>query len=72
MRLLIDMGFAPLAEFSLPNRRRADIAAIDRGGRLIFVEIKSCRADFECDQKWTEYLDYCDEFYFATPQGFPG
>src|SRR3546814_3710321 len=27
--------------------------------------------DFRCDQKWPEYLEYCDQFYFAVPENFP-
>jgi hypothetical protein len=29
------------------------------------VEIKSSPEDFYVDQKWPEYRDYCDVFYFA-------
>jgi hypothetical protein len=29
--------------------------------------VKSCRADFRADSKWTRYRDYCDRFYFAIP-----
>lgn len=71
MRLFVDLGLSPIAEFRLPIKRRADIAALDRRGKLVMAEIKSCRADFESDQKWPEYLDYCDEFYFAVDQEFP-
>ncbi|MCH6552119.1 MAG: MmcB family DNA repair protein, partial [Planctomycetes bacterium] len=28
--------------------------------------------DFRGDRKWREYLPYCDRFYFAVPEGFPG
>ena len=35
------------------------------------VEIKSSLADFRADQKWPEYLEFCDHFYFAVPEGFP-
>ena len=70
-RLFLDMGLTPLAEFKLANGRRADIAALDRRGMLTIAEVKSCRADFEADQKWPEYLEYCDRFYFAVDQSFP-
>ena len=51
VRLFVDMGLSPLAEFTLANGRRADIAAIDRKGRIAIAEVKSCRADFEGDAK---------------------
>lgn len=71
MRLFLDLGWSPLAEFKLANGRRADVAGLDRRGRVIIAEVKSCRADFEVDQKWPDYLDFCDEFFFAVDQSFP-
>lgn len=71
VRLFIDLGLSPLVEFNLANGRRADVAGLDRKGRLTIAEVKSCRADFESDQKWPEYLDYCDRFYFAVDPAFP-
>lgn len=70
-RLFLDMGFSPLCEFRLANGRRADVAALDRRGRLTIAEVKSCKADFEVDDKWPEYLEYCDQFYFAVDPAFP-
>lgn len=32
-------------------------------------EIKNSHQDFTQDQKWPGYLKYCNEFYFACPQG---
>ena len=71
VRLFVDMGLSPLAEFTLANGRRADIAAIDRKGRIAIAEVKSCRADFEGDAKWPDYLEFCDRFYFAVDPVFP-
>lgn len=70
-RLLMEMGFACLTEFRLRNGRRADVAGLDRKGRIVIVEIKRSLQDFRSDSKWPEYLDYCDSFYFATPKEFP-
>ncbi len=70
-RLLARMGYQSLGEFRLKSGRRADVAGLDRKGRIVIVEIKRSLADFRADQKWPEYLDYCDSFYFATPKGFP-
>jgi hypothetical protein len=52
----------------LPKGRRADMMAIDPKGQLVIVEIKVSRADLIGDGKWTDYLDYCDRFYWAVPQ----
>ena len=51
----------------LPNGRRADMMAIDSKGALTIVEIKVAKADLLGDAKWTDYLDYCDRFFWAVP-----
>jgi len=70
-RLLLQDGYAPILEFTLPNGRRLDVAAIGPGGEILGVEIKVALADLRGDSKWPEYLDYCDLFYFAIPPDFP-
>jgi len=70
-RLLLEEGYSPLLEFSLPNGRRLDIAAIGPDGQMLGVEIKVALADLRGDDKWPDYLDYCDLFYFAIPPDFP-
>jgi hypothetical protein len=70
-RCLIEHGYAPLAELPLGNGRRADLAALDRRGHVVIVEIKSSRADLAADHKWPDYLDFCDAFYFAVAPAFP-
>lgn len=32
--------------------------------KIILIEVKSSKEDYRQDHKWTEYLPYCDEFYF--------
>jgi hypothetical protein len=71
VRLFMELGLSPLVEFKLANGRRADVAALDRKGRIAIAEVKSCRADFERDQKWPDYRDFCDLFYFAVDPDFP-
>jgi hypothetical protein len=66
-RFLRACGFAVLGELPLPNGRRADLVALAPDGSLRIIEVKSSRADFRADQKWTDYRDYCDRFYFAAP-----
>jgi hypothetical protein len=57
-------------EVSLRNHRRADLMGVNAKGEVIIVEIKVARADLLGDQKWPEYLDYCDRFFWAVPAGF--
>jgi len=47
------------------------LIAVNGSGQTIIVEIKSSVADYRADQKWTEYLEFCDVFYFAVPLDFP-
>lgn len=70
-RLFRDLGLAPMAEFRLPNGRRADMAGLCPKGRIVIAEIKSCEADFAADEKWEDYLPFCDEFFFAVAAEFP-
>jgi hypothetical protein len=70
-RLLRTHGMAAVSEVSLANGRRADVAAIDGGGEIWIVEIKSSLEDFRTDQKWPEYRDYCDRLFFAVAPAFP-
>ena len=70
-RLLAALGYAPLLEVTLPNGRRADIMALGPRGEIAIAEVKSGLEDFRTDRKWTEYLPYCDAFYFAVAPEFP-
>ena len=70
-RLLTALGYAPLAEVTLPNGRRADLMALGRRGEIFIVEVKSGLEDFRTDQKWHEYQPYCDAFAFAVGPEFP-
>lgn len=70
-RLLAELGQACLTEFTLRSGRRVDVIALGADSRITVVEIKSSLADFRADQKWPEYLEFCDHFYFAVPEGFP-
>lgn len=70
-RLFAQRGAVSLPEVSLANGRRADIMALAPDGVITIVEIKSCRADFMADRKWTDYREFCDHFYFAVDARFP-
>lgn len=70
-RMLGDAGQTCLHEFTLRNGRRADVMAMASDGTFTIVEIKSSVTDFRTDNKWPEYLEYCDQFYFAVGEDFP-
>ncbi|MEL6473449.1 MAG: MmcB family DNA repair protein [Pseudomonadota bacterium] len=71
LRFLDSQGAAGVTELTLANGRRADVAAVDAGGAITIVEIKSSVADFRSDGKWPEYRPFCDRFYFAVSHHFP-
>ena len=70
-RLLHAHGFCVVSELPLPSGRRADLVALDAGGEIWIVEIKSSVADFRADQKWMDYRMHCDRLFFATTVEVP-
>lgn len=66
-RLFCRQDLFAICEMPLPNGRRADLMAIDSRGDFTIVEIKVAKADLLGDGKWTDYLDYCDRFFWAVP-----
>ena len=71
-RLFCRQDLFAICEVPLPNGRRADMMAIDSKGALTIVEIKVAKSDLLGDGKWTEYLDYCDRFFWAVPPDLAG
>lgn len=66
-RLLLRHDCLTVGEVALGNGRRADLMGLCPKGFVTIVEVKVSRADLLADQKWTDYLDYCDRFYWAIP-----
>jgi hypothetical protein len=69
-RMLLRHDCVAIAEMPLAGGRRADLMAIDANGQIVIVEIKVSRADLLGDGKWTDYLQHCDRFFWAVPEGF--
>ncbi|MDZ7588692.1 MAG: MmcB family DNA repair protein [Parasphingorhabdus sp.] len=67
-RMFHHHGVQLLPEVPLRNGRRVDLMGLDAKGGIVIVEIKTAKADLLGDHKWTEYLDYCDRFYWAVPE----
>ncbi len=70
-RLLHAHGYSVVSELPLASGRRADLVALDAGGAIWIVEIKSSVADFRADQKWMDYRAHCDRLFFATALDVP-
>lgn len=70
-RWLADQRYGVLTELVLATGRRVDILALGPQGQITILEIKSSLTDFRTDQKWPEYLPYCDAFGFAVGPDFP-
>ena len=70
-RLLRARGFSSLTELSLTDGHRADVAAVNRDGEVLIVEVKSSPADFRADRKWRDYVACCDRLYFAISGDTP-
>lgn len=70
-RVFAELGYAPLTEFTLPDGRRADVAGLGPKGEFAIAEVKSGLDDLRADEKWPDYLAWCDRFYFAVSARFP-
>ncbi|OSP56385.1 MmcB family DNA repair protein [Pseudoruegeria sp. SK021] len=70
-RHLRSHNFTCIEEFTLATGRRVDVMALGPKGEIWVVECKSSRADFITDAKWTDYLGYCDRYFWAVDDRFP-
>ncbi|RED14317.1 MmcB family DNA repair protein [Pontivivens insulae] len=60
-----------IPEFVPARGLRVDLACLTAKGEVWIVEVKSSLADFRADQKWQNYLEWCDRFFWAVPADFP-
>lgn len=65
LKWLYNNGYVAAPEVTLPNMRRADVIGYN-ADKVIIIEVKASREDYNRDHKWSEYLPYCDAFYFFT------
>lgn len=70
IRYFADKGFSVYEEIGLKKggNLRADVVAINLKGQIIITEVKSCWQDFASDNKWKNYLEFCNKFYFCIPK----
>ncbi len=64
-------GFVSVEEFVPSRGLRVDVLGLGPKGEIWVVECKSSRADFQTDQKWQGYLDWCDRYFWAVDSEFP-
>ena len=65
-RHLASHGFASVEELVPTRGLRVDVMALGPKGEVWVVECKSSRADFQTDQKWQGYLEWCDRYFFNS------
>lgn len=68
---------ASLDEFPFQTRI-ADIISLktlynraNRYSEATIYEVKSCKEDYLTDNKWRDYLPWCNKFFFAVDEDFP-
>lgn len=55
----------------MPTRGlRVDVMALGPKGEIWIIECKSSRTDFQADQKWQGYLEWCDRYFWAVDADF--
>ncbi len=64
-------GFVSIEEFVPARGLRVDVMALGPKGEFWVIECKSSRMDFQSDQKWQGYLDWCDRYFWAVDTDFP-
>ncbi len=70
-RHLSGHGFVSIEEFVPARGLRVDVMGLGPKGEVWIVECKSSRADFQSDNKWHGYLEWCDRYFWAVDTDFP-
>jgi len=70
-RHLLSHGFVTVEELVPTPGLRVDVMALGPKGEIWIIECKSGRADFVTDQKWHNYLEWGDRFFWAVDAEFP-
>lgn len=70
-RHLRSYDFVTVEELVPTSGRRVDVMGLGPKSEIWIIECKSSRADFQTDKKWTDYLEWCDRYFWAVDQDFP-
>lgn len=71
IRHLRSLGFVALEQFVPAPGLRVDIIALGPKGEVWIIECKSSIADFRSDRKWQDYLQFCEQYFWAVDSDFP-
>lgn len=70
-RHLRQHDFVSVEELVPTTGLRVDVMALGPKGEVWVIECKSSRTDFQTDNKWQGYLEWCDRYFWAVDQEFP-
>ena len=70
-RHLASHDFVSVEELVPTRGLRVDVMGLGPKGEVWIIECKSSRVDFQTDQKWQGYLEWCDRYFWAVDQDFP-
>ena len=70
-RALRALDFVTVEEMVPRPGLRVDVMALGPKGELWVIECKSGLADYRSDQKWHNYLEWGDRFFWAVGPDFP-
>lgn len=70
-RHLSSHGLVSIEEFVPFRGLRVDVIGLGPKGEVWIVECKSSLIDYQTDQKWAGYLEWCDRFFWAVDCDFP-
>ena len=70
-RHLVSHDFVSVEELIPTSGLRVDVMALGPKSEVWIIECKSSRADFQSDNKWQGYLEWCDRYFWAVDSDFP-
>ncbi|MCG6883635.1 MAG: MmcB family DNA repair protein [Silicimonas sp.] len=70
-RHLASLDFVSVEELIPSAGLRVDVMGLGPKGEVWIIECKSSRTDFQSDQKWRGYLEWCDRYFWAVDDDFP-
>ena len=70
-RHLSTHGMVTVEELVPTSGLRVDVMALSPKDEVWVIECKSSRVDFQTDNKWQGYLEWCDRYFWAVDEDFP-